>query len=77
MPKDPLVLNNMSVFTASKGDQSSTTYPEKQHGLFSYYLLKALGSKEADQDRNGAISSVELFNYMLKNVEASFFVLQE
>jgi len=50
---------NMAVLAASSNDEYSSSYPEKYHGLFSYYLLKAL------KENANALSSMtvrELFN---------------
>ena len=41
-PKDELISGNMVVFSASTGEQSSLPYIEKQHGIFTYFLLKKL-----------------------------------
>lgn len=39
---------NMAVLAASSNDEYSSSYPEKYHGLFSYYLLKALKENAYD-----------------------------
>ncbi|MBU0674913.1 MAG: caspase family protein [Proteobacteria bacterium] len=39
--KQPVLkLDNAAVFTSSRGNQISSWYPEKQHGLFTYFFLK-------------------------------------
>ncbi len=50
------------VFTASSGNQSSLPYKEKQHGFFTYYLLKKLLKSKGD------ISYNELSKYLKGNV---------
>ncbi len=40
-PKSDLLSGNLVVFTASSGEQSSLPYNEQNHGLFTYFLLKA------------------------------------
>lgn len=73
----PLVMNlgtpqnpsrNMAIISASSGDQISSTYDEKGHGLFTYFMLKGLKG-EADVDGKGQIEIGELFNYIKPNVE--------
>jgi len=34
--------NNMSIISASSNDEYSAAYPAKNHGIFTYYLLKSL-----------------------------------
>ena len=41
-PKETLVKGNLVVMTATSSTQRSMPYQEKNHGLFTYYLLKAL-----------------------------------
>ncbi|MCK4406359.1 MAG: caspase family protein, partial [Bacteroidales bacterium] len=43
-PKQQMLKGNVIVFSASSGDQSSLPYKEKQHGMFTYFLLKKLQS---------------------------------
>ncbi len=53
------------VFTA--GNQVSTVYQEKQHGLFTYFFLKGLQGA-ADLNGDGAVSVQELFTYLQPEV---------
>ncbi len=39
---------NMVVFSAASGDETAYPYKEKQHGLFTYYILKKLQSSKGD-----------------------------
>lgn len=57
-----------AVIAASSGDQVSSTYDEKKHGLLTYYLLKGLRG-EADRDKSGSIELAELFEYVKPQVE--------
>jgi len=54
-------------FSASGGGEISGSYPEKKHGLFTYFLLSGLKGK-ADQNNDGSIINKELYNYINKNV---------
>jgi hypothetical protein len=68
----PLVMNleqdfqistNMIVMSASSGDQISSTYEEKGHGLFTYFLLKGI--------KDGITEVGELFDYLKPNVRST------
>ncbi|MDD2332134.1 MAG: caspase family protein [Candidatus Cloacimonetes bacterium] len=65
----PQVAANFAVFSASEGAEFSSSYPEKQHGLFSYYLMKGL---RGDADANGdkRITLEELQNYLKGEVRS-------
>ena len=58
----------MVVLAASAGDQISSTYDQKGHGLLTYFLLKGLQG-EADQNKDRAIDLAELFEYVKPQVE--------
>ncbi len=53
--------SRIAVLTSTQGNQISTSSSEKQHGLFTYYLLKAL------QDNNRDLASV--YDYLRSRVE--------
>jgi len=55
------------VLTASKADQISSWYPEKRHGLFTYYFLKGLRG-EADQNDDASITGAEMESYLSENI---------
>ncbi len=59
------------VFSASSGDETAMTYPEKGHGLFTYFLLKKL------QETQGNVSFSDLANYINKNVKKEAFLINE
>jgi peptidyl-prolyl cis-trans isomerase SurA len=61
-PKQETISGNMVVFTATSEDQSALPYKEKQHGIFTYYLLKKL------QESKGDITYSELEKYINENV---------
>jgi WD40 repeat protein len=61
-PKEEALKGNIVVFSASSGDQSSLPYKEKQHGIFTYHLLKKL------QETKGDIPLKELSDYVNKEV---------
>lgn len=61
-PKDNILTGNMVVFTASSGEQSSLPYKDKNHGLFTYFLLKKI------QETEGNISYKELSDFLGEQV---------
>ena len=61
-PQSDYLKGNMLVITASSGEQSSLPYKEKQHGMFTYYLLKEL------QETKGDVSYSDLYSYIKQNV---------
>ena len=70
-PKEILVGDNLVVFTSSSGDESSASYKEKQHGLFTYYLLKKL------QDSKGECSYEELEGYLKKEIPLNSLLINK
>jgi hypothetical protein len=61
------LLKNGTVFSSAKGDQVASWYPEKKHGLFTYFFLKGLQGA-ADADGDNAITTAEMENYVTDNV---------
>ena len=61
-PDNDFLRGNVVVFSASSDTESSLPWKEKNHGLFTYFLLKKL------QESKGSISYNDLFNYINKNV---------
>jgi hypothetical protein len=56
------------VMAASSGDQISSTYTTKSHGLMTYFFLKGLQG-EGDQNKDGVLDIKELFDYLKPQVE--------
>lgn len=63
-----MVGKKMVVFSASQNNQISSAFPEKQHGLFTYFFLKGFHG-EADADHNGTITIGELYDYVRSGVQ--------
>ena len=59
---------NMTVLSASSGEQISSTYDEKGHGLFTYFLLKGIKYEDVVK-ADGSIKMDDLFNYIKPQVE--------
>jgi hypothetical protein len=64
----PAIHKNISVMTASSGDQISSAYEEGGHGLFTYFLLKGIKDENVIQ-QDGSIKMEELFGYIKPQVE--------
>ena len=56
-------LGNTLVFSAAQGDETAYAYPEKGHGLFTYYLLKKI------HDTKGNVTLGELSDYVSTQVK--------
>jgi hypothetical protein len=73
----PLVMNlntaaalpkNMTVLSASAGDQTSSTYDEKGHGLFTYFMLKGIKNEDVTRP-DGSLKIGDLYGYIKPQVE--------
>lgn len=62
-----MLLENGIVFASSTGQQLSNWYPEKKHGLFTYYFLKGLRG-EADKDGDKQVTVGEMEEYLSSQV---------
>ena len=68
--RTPLAGNTVA-FSAASADETAMTYPEKGHGLFTYFLLKKL------QETKGDVSYLELAQYIKDNVKKEAFLVNE
>ncbi len=68
-PKTDRAPGNLIVFAATSGNQSALPYREQNHGLFTYYLLKAL------KDNKGKINLGELSEYLIKEVSVQSLLI--
>ncbi len=66
-PKASSVKGKTVVFSAASKDQTAGPYKEKEHGIFTYYLLKKL------QETGGNTSLLELDSYLRENVPNTAF----
>ena len=53
-----LTARNAAVLSSSRGNQINSWYPEKNHGLFTYYLLKNI-KKAAEEKKSLSIKDLE------------------
>ena len=61
-PKKDGITGNLVVFSATEKDQTALPFRDKQHGKFTYFLLKKL------QETNGAVTYAELYDYLRREV---------
>jgi uncharacterized caspase-like protein len=62
MSSESLILSsNLAVLTATQGAQISTSSTEKEHGIFTYYFLKAI--------KDGKKNLAEIYEYIKPLVE--------
>ncbi len=70
VPKERNVPNNVTVLSAATAGQISGPIREKEHGLFTYYLLKGMGG-EADSNKDKKLTIAELGKYVHSMVKES------
>ncbi|MCK5168374.1 MAG: caspase family protein [Bacteroidales bacterium] len=57
VPKENIVKNNTIIFSSSSSSEASKAYEEKQHGMFTYFLLKKL------KETKGDVTLKDLYDY--------------
>ncbi|MDE7410588.1 MAG: caspase family protein [Paramuribaculum sp.] len=70
-PREVKVGGNMVVMTAATGDQTALPYHEKNHGLFTYYLLSKL------RDSKGDVTLGDLADYLHTEVAKQAIVVNK
>jgi len=70
-PKEENAEGNMVVFSSSSGSETSGPFPEQQHGLFTYYVLKKL------QESKGQTTYKDLSDYLEKQVQKKALLLNK
>ena len=68
VPNEKSIPNNLTVLSAASGGQFSGALKEKEHGLFTYYVLKGLGG-DADSDKDKKLTMGELGGYVHSKVK--------
>jgi hypothetical protein len=63
--KEPEIKGKLIVLSASQGDETAQPYPNKHHGMFTYYFLKYL------QQNKGNAKIMDLYNYLKVNVSST------
>jgi len=67
-PTASIIPDNLTILTAATGAQISGAIKEKEHGLFTYYLLKGMGG-DADTNKDNSVSVVELDQFVSGRVK--------
>jgi len=62
-PKETNLKNKTVLFASSTGSENSNAFPEQNHGMFTYFLLKKI------KETKGNISYKELIDYITKQVQ--------
>ena len=70
-PKSATPSGNMIVLSATTGDETAALYPQKGHGLFTYFLLKKL------QDSKGDCTLGELADFVSRRVNQESVVVNK
>jgi hypothetical protein len=66
--KEDAPQGNMVVFSAASAEQTAHYFVDKQHGMFTYFLLKKL------QETNGNVTLGDLGSYIIDNVSKESIV---
>ena len=70
-PRENKISGNMVVISAASGDQTALPYPEKNHGLFTYFLLSKL------RDSNGDMTLGDMADYLSEEVAKQAIVVNK
>lgn len=63
-------LTNAVIISSSTGDQVSSWYNEQEHGMFTYYFLKAIQNKKgSDLNADGMLTYQEIFDFVANSNE--------
>jgi hypothetical protein len=57
-------VQNGVMLSSSAGTQVSSWYTEKNHGMFTYFFLKAMQDANADYDGDGQLTAREVYQYV-------------
>ncbi len=62
-------MKNGVVLSSSADNQYSAWYRDKQHGLFTYFFLKAIHSGNADKNRDKKLTFTEIYDFTASQTE--------
>jgi hypothetical protein len=68
-PQETNIRNKMVVFSAASENQTSLPYNEKEHGIFTYFLLTKI------EESGGLITYKELSDYIIEQVGVKSFLI--
>ena len=67
--KDVIIPRGITVLSASSREQISQSYDDNGHGLFTYFLLKGIKTKNVVHD-DGSLDTTALFEYVKPQVQS-------
>ncbi len=70
-PKSETLSGNLIVLSAATGDETALPYAEKQHGIFTYYLLKKM------QETKGNVQVKDLAEYINTQVSQQSLIVNK
>jgi uncharacterized caspase-like protein len=59
---------NFTIFSAASNQQTASSHPNLENGLFSYWMMRGLGG-DADSNNDRKITNGELHKFINKNVK--------
>ncbi|HAS42107.1 MAG TPA: hypothetical protein DCS93_16635 [Microscillaceae bacterium] len=62
-------IKNGTLLASSQSTQVSSWYNAKQHGMFTYFFLKAIHNKNADANRDNQLTFKEVYQYITNQTE--------
>lgn len=62
-------IKNGVVLSSSANSEVSTWYEEKEHGLFTYFFLKAIHKQNADTNKDGQLTMGEIYQFVSDKTE--------
>ena len=68
VPIEKAIPGNVTVLSAATSGQVSGPIKDKEHGLFTYYVLKGLGGA-ADRNKDKKLTMAELGSYVSAKVK--------
>jgi hypothetical protein len=70
-PRENLLTGNLVVFAAASGDQTALPYREKNHGMFTYHVLKLM------KETGGKATYEEVSEYLRTNVGTASILINQ
>mgnify|MGYP002467714433 CR=1 FL=1 len=62
-------VKNGVLLSSSSKDEVSCWYNAKVHGMFTYFFLKAIHNRNADKNKDGNLTYLEIYKYLIDNAE--------
>ncbi|TAG95370.1 MAG: caspase family protein, partial [Bacteroidetes bacterium] len=76
-PKGIMGIKNGNLLASSRDAEVSGWYNEKEHGLFTYFFLKAIQDKTADVDKNNKVTLNEIYRFVSDETEGVPFLARK